>query len=76
MVVSISYINALSGQLQSLSQNFLKDRKQQTVLNFQCSSWADIWIALPPGLSILGPLVFLMDKTIMPPFPSKLAPFK
>ena len=43
----------------SLMESFLKDRKQRTVLNGQCSNWGNILIGVPQG-SILGPLVFLV----------------
>ena len=49
----------VSGRLLSLIINFLKDRKQQTVLNGQCSDWGDISAGVPQG-SILGPLFFLV----------------
>ena len=49
----------VSGQLLSLIQNFLKNRKQRTVLNGQASNWGDI-LAVPQG-SILGPLFFLVN---------------
>ena len=49
----------VSGQLLSLIQNFLKNRKQRTVLNGQASNWGDILAAVPQG-SILGPLLFLV----------------
>ena len=49
----------VSGELLSLIQNFLKDRKQRTVLNGQSSSWGDISAGVPQG-SILGPLFFLV----------------
>ena len=49
----------VSGQLLSLLQSFLMDRKQRTVLNGQCSSWGDISAGVPQG-SILGPLFFLV----------------
>ena len=49
----------VSGELLSLIQSFLKDRKQRTVLNGQSSSWGDISAGLPQG-SILGPLFFLV----------------
>ena len=49
----------VSGQLLSLIQSFLKDRKQRTVLNGQCSTWGDILAGVPQG-SILGPLFFLV----------------
>ena len=49
----------VSGELLSLIQSFLKDRKQRTVLNGQSSSWGDISAGVPQG-SILGPLFFLV----------------
>ena len=49
----------ISGQLLSVLQSFLKDRKQRTVLNRQCSNWGDILEGVPQG-SILGPLLFLV----------------
>ena len=49
----------VSGRLLSLIINFLKDRKQRTVLNGQCSDWGDISAGVPQG-SILGPLFFLV----------------
>ena len=49
----------ISGQLLFLITSFLKDRKQRTVLNGQCSSWGDISAGVPQG-SILGPLFFLV----------------
>ena len=49
----------ISGQLLFLVKSFLKDRKQRTVLNGQCSSWGDISAGVPQG-SILGPLFFLV----------------
>ena len=56
----------VSGQLLSLVENFLKNRKQRTVLNGQCSGWGDISAGVPQG-SILGPLFFLVyinDRTM------------
>ena len=49
----------VSGQLLSLLQSFLMDRRQRTVLNGQCSSWGDISAGVPQD-SILGPLFFLV----------------
>ena len=49
----------VSGQLLSLIQSFLKDRKQRTVLNGQSSNWGNISAGEPQG-SILGPLFFLV----------------
>ena len=47
----------VSGQLLFLIQNFLKNRKQRTVLNGQSSNWGDISAGVLQG-SILGPLLF------------------
>ena len=49
----------VSGNILALINNFLKDRKQRTVLNRQSSSWGDISAGVPQG-SILGPLFFLV----------------
>ena len=49
----------VSGQLLSLIQSFLSDRKQRTVLNGKSSIWGDISAGVPQG-SILGPLFFLV----------------
>ena len=46
----------------SLIINFLKDRKQLTVLNGQCSDWGDISAGVSQG-SILGPFFFLVYIT-------------
>ena len=53
----------VSGRLFSLVQSFLKDRKQRTVLNGQCSTRGDIFAGVPQG-SILGPLFFLHIQMI------------
>ena len=49
----------VSGQLLSLIQNFLADRKQRTVLNGKTSDWEKVSAGVPQG-SILGPLFFLV----------------
>ena len=49
----------VSGQLLCLIQDFLRNRKQRTVLNGQCSNWGDMSAGVPQG-SILGPLFFLV----------------
>ena len=49
----------VSGQLLCLIQNFLKDRKQRTVLNGQTSNWGYISAGVTQG-SILGPLFFFV----------------
>lgn len=50
----------ISRRLLSVIQNFLKDRKQLTVLNGQCSTWRDILAGEPLG-SILEHLLFLVS---------------
>ena len=47
----------VAGQLLSLIESFLNDRKQRTVLNGRCSNWGDILAGVPQE-SILGPLFF------------------
>ena len=37
----------VAGQLLSLIESFLNDRKQRTVLNGRCSNWGDIWQECP-----------------------------
>ena len=49
----------VSGEILSLIQSFLKDRKQRTVLNGQNSDWEDVSAGVPQG-SVLGPLFFLV----------------
>lgn len=49
----------VSGQLLSLVESFLADRKQRTVLNGKASHWGNITAGVPQG-SILGPLFFLV----------------
>ena len=49
----------VAGQLLSLIESFLDDRKQRTVLNGRCSNWGDILAGVPQG-STLGPLFFLV----------------
>ena len=49
----------ISGNLLSLSIDFLRNRKQRVVLNGQSSSWASMNAGVPEG-SILGPLLFLI----------------
>ena len=49
----------VSGNLLSLTKNFLIGRKQRTVLNGKSSSWGDISAGVPQR-SILGPSFFLV----------------
>ena len=49
----------VSGRLLAFIISFLRDRKQRTVLNGQCSRWGDTSAGVPQG-SILGPLLFLV----------------
>ena len=51
--------NGLSGNLNSLLTDFLRNRKQRIILNGQSSSWANISAGVPQG-STLGPLLFLI----------------
>ena len=48
------------GMLLSILQSFLKDRKQRTVLDGQCSNWGDILGGVPKG-SIPGTTAFSAD---------------
>ena len=49
----------VSGRFLALIISFLKERKQRTVLNGQCSSWRDTTAGAPHD-SILGPILFLV----------------
>ena len=49
----------VSGNVLSLLQSFLDNRKQRTVLNGRTSKWGSISASVPQG-SVLGPLFFLV----------------
>ena len=51
--------NGISGNLLNLLEDFLKERKQQLVLNRQVSTWKNVNAGVPQG-SILGPLLFFI----------------
>ena len=50
--------NGISGDIINILRDFLRNRKHRTVLNGQCSSWADVSAGVPQG-SIFGLLLFL-----------------
>ena len=51
--------NGISGNLLSILEKFLKERKQRVVLNGQVSAWKSINAGVRQS-SILGPLLFLI----------------
>ena len=51
----------VDGELLSLLENYLENRKQRVVLNGQISEWREINSRVPKGLA-LGPLVFNLHK--------------
>ena len=51
--------NVISRNLLELLADFLKDRKQEVVLNEQVSNWADFIVGVPHEF-ILGPLLSLI----------------
>ena len=51
--------NGISGNLINLLRDFLNERKQRVVLNWQFSTWKSVNAGVPQG-SILGPLLFLI----------------
>ena len=55
----------VSGNLLSLIQNFLANRKQRTLLNSKTSNWGTISAGVPQG-SILGPIFFLIYINDLP----------
>ena len=51
--------SGISGNLLSLTRNFLNNRLQRVVLNGKSSEWASVSAGVPQG-SVLGPLFFLV----------------
>ena len=51
--------NGINGNLLTLIESYLADRKQRVVLNGKCSVWVPICAGVPQG-SVLGPLFFLI----------------
>ena len=51
--------NGICCEMTNILKDFLSDRKQRAILNYQCSSWADIHAGVQQG-SILGPLLFFI----------------
>ena len=49
----------INGNLYTLLQNYILNRKQKVVLNSKMSDWAYPNAGVPPG-SVLGPLLFLI----------------
>ena len=54
----------VDGELLSLLENYLENRKQRVVLNGQTSEWREINFGVPQG-SVLGSLLFYMPDGII-----------